>query len=196
MAIEFESNQDNKQQESLQTQENILAEKEGRKPKKIKVKKTHKTAMQRLSSFLLTMSIIGLIYSILFSISGLISLIPSLILWLTWLLMVIVSTIFTLGIVWGFEGWKSFNSGFIDFNKAAANSTISVVNFLNNSFVYFAIGFAVFMLIYLIMKIVNYNNHKGEKKFKSQLIWTIVMVVVFVVFIIIDIFFLQNVKLN
>ena len=28
MAIEFESNQDNKQQESLQTQENILAEKE------------------------------------------------------------------------------------------------------------------------------------------------------------------------
>ena len=46
MAIEFESNQDKKQQEILQAEENAIAEKEGRKPKQIKVKKSKKSAIR------------------------------------------------------------------------------------------------------------------------------------------------------
>ena len=192
MAIEFESNQDKKQQEVLQQEENILAEKEGRKPKKIKVKKSKKSVYEKLSIFVLTLSIIGLIYAIIFSFSGIITLIPVAFLWLIWLAMVVIASVLTLGIIWSLKGWQSFVSGFMEFNNMLGNSSIKVANFLNNTFAYFVVGFSVVMLVYLIMKIVQYKKHKGEKGSKAGLIWTIVMVVFFACFIIFDIIAMNN----
>lgn len=192
MAIEFESNQDKKQQKILQAEENAIAEKEGRKPKQIRVKKSKKSAIQKLSTFLLTLSILGLIYAITFSFSGIIFFISLAFLWLIWIATVVLLTVFTLGIIWLSKGWQTFNSGFIAFNNSLSNFMIDVVNFLHNTFAYFATGFAVAMLGYLIMKIVQYKKHKDEKGSKAQLVWTIVMVVFFACFIIFDIIAMNN----
>lgn len=192
MAIEFESNQDKKQQKILQAEENAIAEKEGRKPKQIRVKKSKKSALQKLSTFLLTLSILGLIYAITFSFSGIIFFISQAFLWLFWIATVVILTVLTLGIIWASKRWQTFNSGFISFNNSLGNFIGDVVNFLHNTFAYFATGFAVVMLGYLILKIVQYKKHKDEKGIKAQLVWTIVMVVFFACFIIFDIIAMNN----
>ena len=62
MAIEFTSEKNNKKQKELQERENILAKQEGRKAKKIKVKKDKKKPIEIFSTTFLTLSIIGLIF--------------------------------------------------------------------------------------------------------------------------------------
>lgn len=76
MAIEFTSEKNNKKQKELQERENILAKQEGRKAKKIKVKKDKKKPIEIFSTTFLTLSIIGLIYSISFCFSSFVVMVP------------------------------------------------------------------------------------------------------------------------
>ena len=193
MSIEFESDKEKIQRKNTQKEERILTEKQGKKPEKIEFKRPKKTVAQRLCAILLPLSVLGLIYAITFNFAGIISFIPIAILWLFWLLLVIISTVFTLGIVWASEKWRTFIDGVIAFNNTVSASSVAVIKFLQSSFAYFTAGFAICMLSYLITIIIQYKKHKCEKGYKAKLIWTIVMVVFFTLFIIIDTIALRNI---
>ena len=187
MAIEFTSEKNNKKQKELQERENILAKQEGRKAKKIKVKKDKKKPIEIFSTTFLTLSIIGLIYSISFCFSSFVVMVPIAILWMLWFLLVVVGSAFTIGIVWASEGWRSFITSFTDFNSKISESSAIFLDFLNKSFPYFISVFAICIIAYLTIEIIQYKTHKEDKKYKNKLIWSIIISTLFLAFAIADI---------
>ena len=187
MAIEFTSEKNNKKQKELQERENILAKQEGRKAKKIKVKKDKKKPIEIFSTTFLTLSIIGLIFSIFFCFSSFIAMVPIAILWMLWFLLVVAGSAFTIGIIWASEGWRSFITSFTDFNSKISESSAIFLDFLNKSFPYFISVFAICIIAYLTIEIIQFKTHKEDKKYKNKLIWSIVISTLFLAFAIANI---------
>ena len=187
MAIEFTSEKNNKKQKELQERENILAKQEGRKAKKIKVKKDKKKPIEIFSTTFLTLSIIGLIFSIFFCFSSFIAMVPIVILWMLWFLLVVAGSAFTVGIIWASEGWRSFIASFTDFNSKISESSTIFLDFLHKSSPYFISVFAICIIAYLTIEIIQFKTHKEDKKYKNKLIWSIVISTLFLAFAIADI---------
>ena len=116
MAIKFKINEDENEakerEQKLQQEENEKALQEGRKPQDLAKNRKRKTAKQKWSNTLLTLSIIAVIYAITYSFSGLILGLPVAVLWIAWFMIVFIVTVVTIGMIWLSDDFKSFNNSF------------------------------------------------------------------------------------
>ena len=192
MAIKFKINEDENEakerEQKLQQEENEKALQEGRKPQDLAKNRKRKTAKQKWSNTLLTLSIIAVIYAITYSFSGLILGLPVAVLWIAWFTIVFIVTVVTIGMIWLSDDFKSFNNGFKSFNESLTNGTGSVMNFMYKIFPYISAFFALCIITFLIFTIVNYKRQQDKKEgYKGKLIWAIVLTVIFVIATIFDI---------
>ena len=197
MAIKFKINEDENEakerEQKLQQEENEKALQEGRKPQDLAKNRKRKTAKQKWSNTLLTLSIIAVIYAITYSFSGLILGLPVAVLWIAWFTIVFIVTVVTIGMIWLSDDFKSFNNGFKSFNESLTNCTCSVIGFIYNIFQYISAFFALCIITFLIFTIVNYKRQQDKKEgYKGKLIWAIVLTVIFVIATIFDIIAFTN----
>ena len=197
MAIKFKRNEDENEakerEQKLQQEENEKALQEGRKPQDLAKNRKRKTAKQKWSNTLLTLSIIAVIYAITYSFSGLILGLPVAVLWIAWFTIVFIVTVCTIGLIWLSEGWKSFNSGFKAFNESVGNATEVVMEFMYKIFPYLASFFGLCVIAFLILSIIGFKKQQDKKEgYKGKLIWAIVLTVIFVIATIFDIIAFTN----
>lgn len=186
MAIKFEKDEE----EKLQQEEKVKAKEEKRKPNKIITAKLSKTPLQKWLTFLVVMSIIAVVYAVIFTFSGFIILFPTLFLWLIWIVVVVVGTCITVGVIWVSEGWNSFIGGFLDFNNNIGNLSIKITEFMYSIFPYIAGVFTLFVIVNLISTIIAFNKNKENSKgYKSKFVWAIISTALFAVAIGFDIYF-------
>ena len=152
-----------------------------------------KTAKQKWANTLLIFSIIAVIYALSYSFSGIVIGLPIAVLWITWLCIVIIVTVCTIGLIWLSEGWKSFNSGFKAFNESVGNATEVVMEFMYKIFPYLASFFGLCVIAFLILSIIGFKKQQDKKEgYKGKLIWAIVLTVIFVIATIFDIIAFTN----
>lgn len=197
MAIKFKINEDENEakerEQKLQQEENEKALQEGRKPQDLAKNRKRKTAKQKWANTLLIFSIIAVIYALSYSFSGIVIGLPIAVLWITWLCIVIIVTVCTIGLIWLSDGWKSFNSGFKAFNESVGNATEVVMEFMYKIFPYLASFFGLCVIAFLILSIIGFKKQQDKKEgYKGKLIWAIVLTVIFVIATIFDIIAFTN----
>ena len=197
MAIKFKINEDENEakerEQKLQQEENEKALQEGRKPQDLAKNRKRKTAKQKWSNTLLTLSIIAVIYAITYSFSGLILGLPVAVLWIAWFMIVFIVTVVTIGMIWLSDDFKSFNNGFKSFNESLTNGTGSVMGFMYKIFPYLASFFGLCVIAFLILSIIGFKKQQDKKEgYKGKLIWAIVLTVIFVIATIFDIIAFTN----
>ena len=197
MAIKFKINEDENEakerEQKLQQEENEKALQEGRKPQDLAKNRKRKTAKQKWSSTLLTLSIIAVIYAITYIFSGFVIGLPIAVLWITWFLIVLIVTICTIGMIWLSDDFKSFNSSFMAFNESVGNATEVVMEFMYKIFPYLASFFGLCVIAFLILSIIGFKKQQDKKEgYKGKLIWAIVLTALFVVATIFDIIAFTN----
>ena len=179
MAIEFD-----KEKKSKQIQE-IDNKTETKKEKKQKEKKT---PLNTSLNVFLGLAIVAALYVVSYCATGVITLMPTAIMWILWFTLVMLASVATAGIIWISEGWRSFNSSFMGLNKKLSSASLEITQFLYRIFPYVAAAFGAIVLTCLILAIVSKVKDKENKYHStSKLVWSIILTVLYVVFIVLDI---------
>lgn len=178
MAIKFTKDEEKKPIEELPVEEQRAI-----------VEQKKKSVFETILTICFILGWIGLIYSIIYLWTGLIVLIPLMILWIGFIVVAIFVTVGTFGAAWlspKFQGFRDFMTRFSNFNQNLYNSTFKMTDFMYNTFLYFIIPFGVIIVGALTMSIINVIKNKKDKKAIVVLICSILLTALFILFTIID----------
>lgn len=188
MAIEFES--DNLNDKNLTPTKPATEQ-------KVKPTKTKTPPLEKSIYVFEILAVISLIYAFTYSFSGVFILLPVALLWIFWFVLVVLASLFTVGIVWAIEGWRNFISGFMNFNKSLSKVSGSVTNFIYNILPYMAGLTSAIIITYLTLTIIYKVKCTDPKKHTTRkLVWAIIITVLFTLAIIWDILLFTNTAPN
>lgn len=164
---------------------------------KVKPIKTKTPPLEKSIYVFEILAVISLIYAFTYSFSGVFILLPVAILWIFWFVLVVLASLFTVGIVWAIEGWRNFISGFMSFNKSLSKVSGSVTNFIYNILPYMAGLTSAIIITYLTLSIIYKVKCTDPKKHTTRkLVWAIIITVLFTLAIIWDILSFTNIAPN
>ena len=105
-----------------------------------------------------------------------------------WLLAVIIVSIFTIGIIWTSEDFKSFNSGWMAFNTSMFNSTNKVTEFALSVIPSILVSGAIIIALSWLFTILGSCFDKiRRKKYKGRIIGLSIISVIYIAFLILNI---------
>ena len=170
------------------TVETVKYDKRGReKPKR--------SPLKHLSRFFVVLTVIAVVYSALFILAPLIITVPAMILYIIWFVVVVLVSVFTLGLMWLNEGWRDFSTNFLNVNNQLWDFANHAEEYLAGTFSYFVIGFGACILGSIIVSTIGLCSKKYRVEgYKASLISTVVLAVVYIAFIIVDLSFINSGK--
>ena len=110
-----------------------------------------------------------------------------------WLVAIIFLSIFTIGLIWTSEDFKSFNTGWMDFNSRMFNSTNTLTEFALKTIPFVLISGGIVIAIGWQFTILGAVFDKFRKnKYKGRIIGLSIITVLYIVFLVINIIIHNN----
>lgn len=107
---------------------------------------------------------------------------------LVWFLAIVVVSVFTIGLIWTNEDFKSFNTGWMDLNSKLFNSSNSLNEFVNKVVPPILIAGGVVIIISWLFTILGAIFDKFRiKKYKGRIIGLAIITAIYIAFLIINI---------
>ena len=107
---------------------------------------------------------------------------------LLWLIGVVFVTVFTLGIIWTSNDFKSFNEGWMSFNTSMFNSSNSLTEFALGVIPFILISGAVIISLSWLFTILGRVFDKIRiKRYKGRIIGLSIITVIYIVFLVLNI---------
>ncbi len=170
------------------TIETVQYDKRGReKPKR--------SWLKHLSRFFMVMTVLAVVYSALFILAPLIITVPAMILYIIWFVVVVLVSVFTLGLMWLNDGWRDFSTNFLNVNNKLWDFANHAEEYLAGTFGYFIIGFGAVIVCSIVVSTIGLCSKKYRVEgYKASLICTLILAAVYIAFAIIDLSFINSGK--
>ena len=190
-------NEGDSEQNSISTSDGVLDSKsiETVKYDKRGREKPKRSWLKHLSRLFVVLTVLAVIYSALFILAPLIITVPAMILYIIWFVVVVLVSVFTVGIIWINEGWRDFTTKFLNVNNNLWDFANHAEEYLAGTFGYFATGLGALIIGSIVVSTIGLCRKKYRVEgYKASLITTIVLAVVYISFIIIDLTFINSGK--
>lgn len=110
-----------------------------------------------------------------------------------WIVAIIFLSVFTIGLIWTSEDFKSFNTGWMDFNSRMFNSTNTLAEFALKAIPFVLISGGIIIAFSWVFTILGAVFDKFRKnKYKGRIIGLAIITVIYIVFLVLNIIIHNN----